>query len=70
MDLVPKLPMPPLYDHVSTPCELNPVQMTPFPPKVLVKPTLACEHILDTYLYLLSLASGGEVIPLDAQCAA
>jgi hypothetical protein len=35
-----------------------------------VKPTLACEHILDTYLYLLSLASGDEVIPLDAQCAA
>jgi hypothetical protein len=48
---------------------LNPVQMTPFPPKVLVKPTLACEHILDTYLYLLSLAAGGAVIPLDAQCA-
>jgi hypothetical protein len=70
MDLVPKLPMPPLYDHVSTPFELNPVLMTPWPPKVLVKPTLACEHILDTYLYLLSLASGGEVIPLDAQCAA
>jgi hypothetical protein len=70
MDLVPKLPMPPLYDHVSTPSELNPVQMAPWPPKVLVKPTLACEHILDTYLYLLSLASGDEVIPLDAQCAA
>jgi hypothetical protein len=70
MDLVPKLPMPPLYDHVSTPSELNPVQMLPLPPKVLVKPTLACEHILDTYLYLLSLAAGGEVIPLDAQCAA
>jgi Lipase (class 3) len=70
MDLVPKLPMPPLYDHVSTPFELNPVQMTPLPPKVLVKPTLACEHILDTYLYLLSLAAGGAVIPLDAQCAA
>jgi Lipase (class 3) len=70
MDLVPKLPMPPLYDHVSTPFELNPVQMSAFPPKILVKPTLACEHILDTYLYLLSLATGGEVIPLDAQCAA
>ena len=70
MDLVPKLPMPPLYDHVSTPSELNPVQMLPLPPKVLVKPTLACEHILDTYLYLLSLAAGGEVIPLDATCAA
>jgi hypothetical protein len=70
MDLVPKLPMPPLYDHVSTPSELNPVQMLPLPPKILVKPTLACEHILDTYLYLLSLAAGGEVIPLDAGCAA
>jgi hypothetical protein len=70
MDLVPKLPMPPLYDHVSTPSELNPVQMLPLPPKVLVKPTLACQHILDTYLYLLSLAAGGEVIPLDPGCAA
>lgn len=70
MDLVPKLPMPPLYDHVSTPSEVNPVQMLPLPPKVLVKPTLACQHILDTYLYLLSLAAGGEVIPLDAGCAA
>jgi Lipase (class 3) len=70
MDLVPKLPMPPLYDHVSTPSELNPVQMLPLPPKVLVKPTLACEHILDTYLYLLSLAAGGEVIPLNPGCAA
>jgi hypothetical protein len=70
MDLVPKLPMPPLYDHVSTPSEVNPVQMLPLPPKVLVKPTLACQHILDTYLYLLSLAAGGEVIPLDSGCAA
>jgi hypothetical protein len=70
VDLVPKLPMPPLYDHVSTPSELNPVQLTPLPPKILVKPTFACAHILDTYLYLLSLGAGGEVIPLDAGCAA
>jgi len=68
MDLVPKLPLPPLYDHVGGLYELNPVQWLPLPPKVLVKPELACEHILDTYLYLSSIVSGGPVLPLDAQC--
>ena len=57
IDLVPKLPLPPGYDHVQTLFELNPVQF--FPPKVLVKLDIACEHFLDSYLHLLSLASGG-----------
>lgn len=68
VDLVPKLPLPPLYDHVLGLYELNPVQLLPLPPKILVNPTIACEHILDTYLYLLSVASGGPVLPLDAAC--
>lgn len=68
MDLVPKLPLPPLYDHVTGLNELNPVQWT-LPPKVLVKPDVVCQHILDTYLYLLSILSGGPVLPLDAGCA-
>jgi hypothetical protein len=68
MDLVPKLPLPPLYDHVNGLYELNPVQLLPLPPKVLVRPELACEHILSTYLYLLSRNSGGPVIPLSSGC--
>jgi hypothetical protein len=68
VDLVPKLPLPPLYDHVLGLYELNPVQLLPLPPRILVKPTIACEHILDTYLYLLSVTSGGPVLPLDAEC--
>jgi hypothetical protein len=68
MDLVPKLPLPPLYDHVLGLFELNPVRLLPLPPKVLVKPTIPCEHILNTYLYLLSVAVGGPVLPLDPQC--
>ena len=68
MDLVPKLPLPPLYDHVKGLNELNPVQLLPLPPKVLIRPELACEHILSSYLYLLSLQSGGPVIPLSSGC--
>jgi hypothetical protein len=69
VDLVPKLPLPPLYDHVLGVYELNPVQLLPLPPKILVKPTIVCEHILGTYLYMLSVASGSPVLPLDALCA-
>ena len=68
MDLVPKLPLPPFYEHVLGLNELNPIQWTPFPPRILVKPNLACEHVLDSYLHLLSLKSGGPVLPLDQIC--
>ena len=70
VDLVPKLPLPPFYVHVmaADPFELNPIQLLPFPPKVLVKLDIACQHVLDTYLYLLSLKAGGPVLPLDAGC--
>jgi Lipase (class 3) len=66
VDIVPKLPLPPLYGHVDALSEVNPVQL--IPPKILVRPDLACEHILSTYLYLLSLGAGGTVIPLDTNC--
>ena len=68
LDLVPKLPLPPLYEHVAELYELNPIQLLPLPPKVLVKPTITCEHSLNSYLYLLSLLSGGPLLPLDPTC--
>ena len=49
--------------------DLSAIQLLPFPPKILVKPTIRCEHILDSYLHLLSIASGGPVLPLDLDCA-
>ena len=67
LDLVPKLPLPPLYDHVQHLFELNSIQLS-IPPKILVKPELACLHILTTYLYLLSLQSAGPVLPLAGKC--
>ena len=68
LDLVPKLPFPPLYEHVNPrpAIDLNPVQL--FPPKFLVKAELACEHALNTYLYLMSLNAGNGVIPLKSEC--
>jgi len=47
--------------------ELNPVVLS-IPPKVLVKPDLRCEHILTTYLFLLSRLAGGPLLELDPQC--
>ena len=67
LDLVPKLPLPPFYDHVQSLYELNSIQLG-IPPRILVKPELACLHILASYLYLLSLQSGGAVLPLQPQC--
>src|SRR6516162_2448710 len=67
LDLVPKLPLPPLYVHVEGLFELNPVVLS-LPPKVLVKPDLRCEHILTTYLFLLSRLAGGPLLELDPQC--
>jgi len=68
LDLVPKLPLPPAYDHVLELYELNPIQLLPLPPKILLKFTPTCEHVLDSYLYLLSVVSGGPVLPLDPTC--
>jgi hypothetical protein len=69
IDLVPKLPLPPDYEHVDALYELNPIQLLPLPPKILLKSTISCEHALNSYLYLLSLKSGGPIVPLDSACA-
>jgi hypothetical protein len=69
MDLVPKLPFPPMYEHVTTLFELNPVRLLPLPPQLVVKPTIECQHFVDTYLHLLSVAAGGPVLALDQNCA-
>jgi hypothetical protein len=61
LDIVPKLPLPPLYDHVLGIFDLN--------PKLQVKLDILCQHHLTTYLHLLSLLTGGTVLPLDQGCA-
>ncbi len=68
LDIVPALPPPIDYEHVLSPYELVPVRLVPLPPKVLVKYSVACEHSLATYLYLLSLQSAGPVLPLESAC--
>ena len=68
LDIVPTLPPPVDYDHVLNPDELNPIRFLPLPPKILVKFDPGCEHSLQTYLYLLSLQSGGPVLPLESTC--
>ena len=68
LDIVPTLPPPVDYQHVLTPVDLNPIRLLPPPPKVLVKFNPGCEHSLTTYMYLLSLRSGGTVIPLQSTC--
>jgi pimeloyl-ACP methyl ester carboxylesterase len=68
LDLVPKLPLPPFYEHVAELFELNPIQLLPLPPKIMVKPTITCEHLPNSYLHLLSVVSGGPILPLDPTC--
>ena len=60
LDIVPKVPSPPLYEHVLGLYDLNPM--------LKVKWDIPCEHHLTTYLYLLSLLSGGTLLPLDGGC--
>ena len=66
VDLVPKLPTPPLYEHAAGLYELIPVKL--IPPAFLVKCELACEHHMTSYLHLLSLLAGETVQPLDTGC--
>jgi Lipase (class 3) len=65
LDVVPRLPLLP-YDHVMGEFDLKPY--TILPPKFLVQPNPYCEHILTTYLYLLSSGAGGQILPLKAMC--
>lgn len=67
LDLVPRLPPSPPYLHVMGEFTLRPFQS--FPPKLLVAPNPLCEHILTSYLFLLSTDAGGRVLPLKAGCA-
>ncbi|HMD38640.1 MAG TPA: lipase family protein [Candidatus Acidoferrum sp.] len=67
LDLVPKLPLPPLYEHVLGLFELNPV-LAVLPPKFRVKPEIPCQHFLHSYLFLLSVLAGGTLSPLDPPC--
>ena len=67
LDLVPKLPLPPVYEHVLGLYELNSVQLG-IPPKILIKPDLVCLHILTSYLYLMSRNAGATELPLNAEC--
>lgn len=60
LDIVPKVPAPPLYEHVLGLYDLNPM--------LKVKWDIPCEHHLTSYLYLLSLLSGGGLLPLDGAC--
>jgi Lipase (class 3) len=66
VDVVPKLPLPPPYDHVAGLYGLTAIQI--LPPAILVEPNPLCEHILETYLHLLSKLAGGEVLPLRPVC--
>jgi hypothetical protein len=68
IDLVPKLPLPPFYGHVTQLFDLNPIRLIPLPPKLLLKPTIPCAHFLNTYLHLMSVVGGGALIPLDPEC--
>jgi len=67
LDIVPKLPLPPLYDHVLGLFDLSPVKIG-IPVQFLVKPEIPCLHILTSYLHLLSLLAGGPVLPLKDGC--
>lgn len=68
VDLVPKLPLFPPYEHVQTEFKVSGVQI--LPPEVFVEPSVVCEHVLETYLHLLSKLAGGEILPLRAGCDA
>jgi hypothetical protein len=70
LDVVPNLPLPPLYEHVLGEFPLNPVKVTLFPFSVtpLLKLNVICLHILDSYLHLLTQLGTGPVLPLDPNC--
>ena len=67
VDVVPKLPIFPPYEHVQGLFAISAIQF--FPPAVLVEPNPLCEHVIETYLYLLSKLAGGEPPPLRQGCA-
>lgn len=60
LDIVPKVPLPPPYEHVLGLQDLNPL--------LNVKLEILCEHHLTTYTHLISSLGGGTVLPLDVEC--
>jgi hypothetical protein len=63
LDIVPKLPLPPMYEHVNQLIDLNSMQ--------LVKMDIPCQHFINTYMYLISRLPGAtKAESLDAGCAA
>jgi Lipase (class 3) len=67
VDLVPKLPGIFPYRHVTDAILLD--SLTLIPPRVRLQPNPLCWHILSSYLYLMSLYSGGAVQNPEAECA-
>jgi Lipase (class 3) len=59
-DLVPQAPLFP-YEHVDNDLEL-------VPPYNAVCASLLCWHSIDTYLWLMDQASGGNTLTVDAAC--
>jgi lipase (class 3) len=66
LDVVPRLPLFPPYEHVMGEFDLKPYTL--LPPRFLVQPNPYCEHILTSYLFLLSGCAGGQILPLNAIC--
>jgi Lipase (class 3) len=64
-DLVPNLPpiLPLPYEHTQTPCEL-------VPPIGVIEPTIACEHHLTSYLWLMQQQVDPKVdpYPVNLEC--
>ena len=69
LDVVPNLPFPPLYEHVTGEYPLNPAKVTLFPFSVtpLLKLEAGCLHFLSSYLHLLAQLAGQD-IPLEGTC--
>lgn len=66
-DIVPKMPTPPLYEHVTQLVDLNPTDENNKP---IVKFSIPCEHSLTTYAYLIGTAFGAKGAPsLEKECA-
>ena len=67
VDLVPKLPTIFPYRHVTDAILLD--SLTLIPPRVLLQPNPVCWHILSSYIYLMSLKSGGPMMNPEPNCA-
>jgi len=60
LDIVPKVPLRPPYEHVLGLYDLN--------PKLSVKLDILCQHHITTYMFLMSRLGGGTQLPLDGGC--